>query len=119
MSQTHQKRRGPIGLLRTSRRARWLLAIVIAGPILYLLSLGPVTWLTSRGFEPVWAIEMQLVDSFYSPIRAACEHFPPLRQALNWYTEPWNGSLEDYPDAEANLIEALERAQAAQSKSRP
>lgn len=59
MDKRSNKRRGPITLLITSRRLRRLTAFVIAVPVLYILSLGPVCRTVN---------DVNLLSTIYSPL---------------------------------------------------
>ena len=55
--------------------------MVLLPPVLYVLSIGPFTWLLTHGVIslPPWA------ETFYWPITWACEESDPIRQLFRWY----------------------------------
>ena len=56
-------------------------AIAFMLPPLYVLSVGPFTWL-------VWQYPALLVlDNAYRPIYFVAEHCEPVMDALNWYID--------------------------------
>ena len=53
-------------------------------PVLYVLSSGPVIWLKDHGF-----ITNDVAGVFCFPLIMACEWFPELGRAVNWYVCLW------------------------------
>jgi hypothetical protein len=68
---------------RQERWATWMLAAAIALPLLYLLSFGPVCWMTAPiEFRDRRAV---LVPRFYFPIGYAASQSNVLYDVISWY----------------------------------
>jgi hypothetical protein len=70
-----------------NRRERWAkrtIALVIFLPLLYVLSLGPVCWLTSRTGQAV-----EFMPLIYLPIGWLCEHSLKSQELLSRYLQFW------------------------------
>lgn len=65
----------------------WLIAVLLAIPTAYVLSLGPVHWLNEHGYlnERTKAI----LIGFYGPLSTAVLEWPWLQRFLNWYMSFW------------------------------
>lgn len=64
-----------------------VMTILIAVPLLYALSTGPVIGLFARG--RLSAETMQAVDRLYFPLDQACDAAPPLGRLLDHYQMLW------------------------------
>ena len=66
---------------RGSAMAFALVAFVLGIPILYVLSIGPFTWLLTHKVIalPTWA------ETFYWPITWACQNCAPIGRLFHWY----------------------------------
>ena len=71
MSEDRQKSGGGTGVVML------VVAILALLPILYVLSSGPVIWLTIHGYAP----DVPL----YAPLQWAGEHCEPFHKAFRWY----------------------------------
>ncbi|WP_038165267.1 hypothetical protein [Verrucomicrobium sp. BvORR106] len=60
----------------------WLL-IVIALPILYILSPGPLVAVYGRSMPPSWALV------YVAPLEWGCSHFKPLEKFYDKYLDLW------------------------------
>jgi hypothetical protein len=74
------KPRGPLTLLRSSRKFRWLVAIAVSLPVLYVASFGPACWVTSR-----CSIDAGWIFVVYRPIIWVAETAPVL-DYFAWYS---------------------------------
>ena len=74
-----------IGPSRAVRAVRWiLLGLMLTGLVaLYVLSVGPITWLDDRGFLPQPAGTFFVY--FYAPLFFASKYLPGLEHLLDWY----------------------------------
>jgi hypothetical protein len=75
-----------------NRRERWarrlLIGIIAGAPVLYVLSLGPTVYITTR--QQVSAEINESIATFYAPLVWIAEHGPaPIHDALWWYSELW------------------------------
>ena len=61
----------------------WMVATVVAVPVLYVASIGPATWLEARcGTEDSYSI----LDNTYRPVLWIAHRCPALLQnSLRWY----------------------------------
>jgi hypothetical protein len=66
---------------------RWATWIVVAAPILYVLSLGPAYWLVAH--YPAWGF----VTPFYGPLQRALSYCPAADTAMFWYLGFWVETL--------------------------
>ena len=72
-----------------SERRSWP-AVVLVGlllPTLYVLSIGPVSWLADRFTLDSWV--WSAAYYFYLPLGWLREACPPFEVALNWYAGLW------------------------------
>jgi len=53
-------------------------------PLLYVLSIGPAAWLSSREY-----LSQEATETFYYPLSLACKRFRWCQDAVNWYVEFW------------------------------
>ena len=53
-------------------------------PLLYVLSIGPAAWLSSREY-----LSQEATETFYYPLSLACKRFGWCQDAVNWYVEFW------------------------------
>ncbi|MFN0056514.1 MAG: hypothetical protein ACKV0T_30575 [Planctomycetales bacterium] len=85
MDESERKRLGPLLWIgRCSRRFRVMVAVLVAVPMLYVLSFGPACWLEDRTGWP----SQHALTTVYSPIVSALlNQIPPipLIRALDWY----------------------------------
>lgn len=65
----------------------WVGGVLIAAPVFYFLSIGPVVWWSEK-FLP-GGFSFQTYDNYYRPLRWACEASPAFRGAVLWYAELW------------------------------
>jgi hypothetical protein len=56
------------------------LLFTLALPVLYILSVGPASWLVEHGY-----LDRESAIAFYSPIRYAVQHSSTVQAAMNWY----------------------------------
>jgi len=54
-------------------------------PVLYVLSIGPVSWLINNRTIPVDGPVATGLSWFYAPFRLVLENCPPLEQFTVWY----------------------------------
>jgi len=54
-------------------------------PVLYVLSIGPVSWLINNRTIPVDGPLATGLSLFYAPFRLVLENCPPLEQFTVWY----------------------------------
>jgi hypothetical protein len=73
----HDEQRGGSGC------AIGCLLVLLVAPVLYVLSIGPAAFVSSRNprFEWLWLI--------YYPLEMLAECWTPLEDALGWYVEMW------------------------------
>ena len=72
----------------------WIMALLVALPVLYVLSFGPACWLNERGF-----LGMNAVSSVYSPVLATAEN-GRLPKIIEWYAR-----LGAKPDDSPNVFD--------------
>jgi hypothetical protein len=73
---------------RRERWAKWTLAVAVALPLLYVLSIGPAAGALNRVGEPRWAAMIYM--RIYGPINWAYRNGPQsARDALEWYLQIW------------------------------
>lgn len=65
---------------RTGAIVAILIFAMVALPLLYVLSVGPATWLAARGY-----VDLESIRPFYWPIIALHDACPPLQPALQTY----------------------------------
>ena len=66
----------------------WIVALLIGLPVLYVLSVGPISWLYNHEVLPRSLVPIYYW--FYAPIAFANERGPEwLRQILDWYADLW------------------------------
>lgn len=61
--------------------------LLVLLPLLYVLSIGPVVWLFSRGYLQVGP--ESAVAKFYAPLEYVHGEVPWLAGPLDWYVELW------------------------------
>jgi hypothetical protein len=84
---------------RRERWAQWTLGAVVALPLLYVLSIGPSAWLTTRHLMPQSL--GRATKHLYDPIEFLMARVPkPVEQALRWYVRLWYSSAPP-PDTPA------------------
>jgi hypothetical protein len=59
-------------------------AALLIFPLLYVLSIGPAAWLSSRGY-----LSDAATEAIYYPIILAIERFEWCGDSVNWYIEFW------------------------------
>ncbi len=57
----------------------WLVLVGLLLPLTYILSIGPVFWLTSQGYLS------PSVEAIYFPLGVLSRLMPPVQDALDWY----------------------------------
>jgi hypothetical protein len=70
------------------RLGRWLtlLSVVVALPLLYVISIGPAIWFSDRGI-----IQKSVVASIYAPVYWVYERGPvSIQSGMDWYVELWS-----------------------------
>ena len=79
------------------RWARWALPAWILGiPALYIASLGPVVWLTDRGYIKEDSDIDKACDVYVAPAELACEFGPkPIGEAIFWYADLFSADILD------------------------
>jgi len=89
---------------RRERWAKWTLAVVIAMPVLYVLSFGPACLYLTRhvdemdGGELVYASEP--IMSLYGPLGRLTVYGPRvLRTPIHWYLAAW--TQNEYPNSDS------------------
>jgi hypothetical protein len=87
---------------RFSPRIAWQIdGALIALPVLYVLSIGPMLWLSEKGF--LKGATYKTFDKWYGPLGWLNDKLPGFGRALNWYADLWfpkvygRGSADD-PD---------------------
>jgi hypothetical protein len=87
---------------RRERWAQWTLGAVVALPVLYVLSIGPSAWLTTRHLMP--EALGRATKHLYDPIELLMAYGPkPVDQAMRWYVGLWYPSVPP-PDTPAHPI---------------
>lgn len=77
---------------RREQWAKWTLGAIVALPVLYVLSMGPSAWLSTRHFMPESL--GHVTGHLYDPIELLMARGPkPIGQAVRWYVRLW------YPNA--------------------
>jgi hypothetical protein len=59
-----------------------LICLIVAGlllPVIYILSIGPVYWLTSQGYLGTAAM------TAFAPLELLAYYCPPFQDAMEWY----------------------------------
>jgi hypothetical protein len=68
---------------RRERWAKWMLAVVLVVPVLYVASFGPACWMSSRTRKG-----NELLPTFYRPIVACLLiETPPIGRLFRWYAD--------------------------------
>ena len=57
-----------------------LILLLLAAPLLYLLSTGPAVWLVQNGF-----LSSEWVEGIYAPVSYCVQHSPWCEAAMRWY----------------------------------
>src|SRR5437899_226915 len=79
MNQHTPKRRGPITLLRESRRFRFLVMLATCLAVLYVASFGPAYWWQHSS-------ESRIITVVYAPLVETAWHFPTfVMDGMWWY----------------------------------
>jgi hypothetical protein len=66
------------------RRGPWALcAFLIALPVLYVLSMGPVVWICNARGEP--ELGVAICETLYAPIDHLATHSDLILEFLRWY----------------------------------
>ncbi len=71
---------------QSNRTTLWI-TIVIALPVLYVLSIGPVLWVIEKQMHGF--IASGLFQTFYYPLGWLADHWPAFNSALNVYLYLW------------------------------
>jgi hypothetical protein len=79
----YSKTSGPVNGPRRAVRFVLLGVVLIGLVALYVLSVGPITWLDDHGYLPPAA--GQFFVYFYAPLFTAAGYLPALRYCLDWY----------------------------------
>jgi hypothetical protein len=61
-----------------------IVVLVIAVPLVYVASLGPVSWLAERGM--ISTDEGSVATTVYAPLQYASNNSPAAETAIVWYT---------------------------------
>jgi len=79
-----------------NRRERWAkrtAVILVVAPTLYVLSIGPFSWLATRKYLPERALSA--AELLYGPVIWIGRDGPtPLKVAVEWYVKPWEKEQE-------------------------
>jgi hypothetical protein len=67
-----------------SRAISWVLAILITLPVLYILSVGPISKLADE-FASLQPSLNPVIEVVYAPLTAAMDHSPAFRDFVFWY----------------------------------
>ena len=59
--------------------------VVVALPVLYVLSIGPVAWLQQHGFDS----GNQFLGRHYAPIHYLADHCEVFRDFMRWWISLW------------------------------
>ena len=79
---------------RTSVAATIVIALVvllIATPVIYIISAGPALWLVNHGY-----LDAMTYLHFYQPPMAYAYHHPKFNDAMNWYLSWWGAPINPY-----------------------
>ena len=76
----------------TRRRSGGRAVVVAAGlllalPVLYVLSIGPAVWIHQNG--NLSADTKAAIETAYAPLEGLANAFEPIEDALDWYVEFW------------------------------
>lgn len=63
----------------------WIVAMVVAVPVLYVASFGPACWISSRTNAG-----MEMIPVVYSPLVSVWYRGGVPARALNWYCNLWS-----------------------------
>ena len=67
----------------------WIAVALVASPVLYVLSLGPLQWLWWNGWLPIGIVP--LLEWTYFPIEwLSFNGSQSIRDTLDWYVKLWN-----------------------------
>src|SRR5258708_7942468 len=78
---------------RRERWAKWTAVMLLVLPTLYVLSIGPVSWLATRKFLPDLALHAAGI--LYGPVNWIGQNGPkPFKNAIEWYVKPWEKEQE-------------------------
>lgn len=85
-----------LGVRIVNRRERWAkrtAVMLLVLPTLYVLSIGPVSWLATRKYLPDLAL--RAAGMFYEPVNWIGQNGPkPFKDAIEWYVKPWEKEQE-------------------------
>jgi len=68
--------------------------IILCLPLLYVLSVGPVSALASRGTPSSASL-----DTIYKPLHLLADEFSPAERLLTWYVGLWVATPPESPDS--------------------
>ncbi len=71
---------------RRSSLAVMLVIGVAMLPVLYVLSIGPMMWLSANGYIPP---RVSASVPLYAPLQWTADRWPAFDSLLDWYTGPW------------------------------
>jgi hypothetical protein len=86
-----------------NRRERWAkrtAVMLVVAPTLYVLSIGPFSWLATRKYLP--DLVLSAAGPIYGPVIWIGRDGPtPLKEAIEWYAKQWEKEQEiNYYDSE-------------------
>jgi hypothetical protein len=63
----------------------WAAVALVAGGVLYPLSIGPACWMMNHGW-----ISLETYILLYTPVNTVVEKSPgPIAQGIEWYVDLW------------------------------
>ena len=65
----------------------WTIAVIIALPLLYVLSIGPMIYLTKKGYLPESIADK--METFYQPLGWLADHTSLVGEPLDAYAGWW------------------------------
>jgi hypothetical protein len=65
-----------------------IVVVFLILPMIYLLALGPIAWLHSRGHLEVGP--NSLIARAYAPLEWTAQACPPFERAMGWYLSLWD-----------------------------
>ena len=69
-----------------------LVVLLIASPVLYILSAGPALWLVNHGYLDGWTY-----FRIYRPVSAFAYNHPQVNDAMNRYLSWWGDPVDLSP----------------------
>jgi hypothetical protein len=63
----------------------WIVALLIALPVLYVALFGPSFWLWTKMGQPRWMLTK--LGFAYDPILNSSDRYPIVRDYVNWWIE--------------------------------